>query len=92
MILKIVTPEATIFQSEIESVAVPGINGSFQMLENHAPIVSLLNTGLIKISGSSIKIEKEFSDKFKKVGTEYHLTINSGTIEMNANEIIILAD
>ncbi len=92
MILEIVTPEATIFNSDIESVAVPGINGSFQMLSDHAPIVSLLNKGLIRIKGSAIEIKNKFSDKFNKEGDEFQLEINSGTIEMNANKIIILAD
>ena len=41
MFLEIVTPEASIFQGEVESVIVPGVVGEFQMLENHAPIVSL---------------------------------------------------
>lgn len=93
MILEIVTPEATIFNSEVDSVAVPGINGSFQMLTDHAPIVSLLNKGVIKIKGEAIIIDKKFADKFKnKEGDEYQLEINSGTIEMNTNKIIILAD
>lgn len=92
MKLEIVTPEATIFQSEVSSVAVPGINGAFQMLDNHAPIVSLLNSGVIRVKGDAIKISKEYLNKFTKEGDEYLLSINSGTIEMNANKIIILAD
>jgi len=92
MKLEIVTPEATIFNSEVSSLAVPGINGAFQMLNNHAPVVSLLDKGIIKIKGESIKIDKEFSDKFTKEGDEFQLAINSGTIEMSANSIIILAD
>jgi len=92
MILEIVTPEASIFNSEVTSVAVPGINGDFQMLSDHAPIVSLLDKGVIRIKGEAIKIEKEFISKFNQDADEYQLTISSGTIEMNANKIIILAD
>ncbi len=92
MFLEIVTPEAIIFQSEVSTVAVPGINGAFQMLDNHAPIVSLLNSGIIRVKGDAISIAKEYSEKFIKEGDEYQLSINSGTIEMNANKIIILAD
>ena len=92
MFLEIVTPESTIFKSEVSTVAVPGINGAFQMLDNHAPIVSLLNSGVIRIKGDAIKISKEYLNKFNKEGDEYQLSINSGTIEMNANKIIILAD
>jgi len=92
MILEIVTPEASIFNAEITSVAVPGINGSFQMLSNHAPIVSLLDKGLIRIKGKDLKIEKEYAEKFTQEADEFQLNINGGTIEMNANKIIILAD
>lgn len=92
MILEIVTPEASIFNSEVDSVAVPGINGSFQMLNNHAPIVSLLDQGVIRIKGKAIQINEEFSDLFKKEEDEFQLEINTGTIEMNANKIIILVD
>ena len=49
MILEIVSPEATLFKGEVTSVALPGVNGEFQMLNNHAPIVSLLEKGNVKI-------------------------------------------
>jgi F-type H+-transporting ATPase subunit epsilon len=51
MYLEIVSPEATLFSGEIESVTVPGTTGSFQMLNNHAPIVSTLKEGIVTISG-----------------------------------------
>lgn len=93
MILEIVSPEAKLFSGEVTSVSVPGVNGEFQMLNNHAPIVSLLKQGNIKIVGSNIKIAKEFLEKFNKVNNEtFLLPIQSGTLEMNDNKIIILAD
>ncbi len=92
MKLEIVTPEATLLNSEVSSVSVPGINGEFQMLNNHAAIVSLLVNGTVKFSGDSIKIEEEFQDKFTNNNGEYTLAIKSGTIEMNDNKVIILAD
>ena len=48
MYLEIVSPEATLFSSEVDSVVVPGVNGEFEMLNNHAPIVSLLKEGIVK--------------------------------------------
>lgn len=92
MKLEIVSPEATLFKGEVTSVTVPGINGEFQMLTNHAPIVSILTKGSIKIVGEGIQIGKEFASKFEKIGDEYHLPINSGTLELNDNTIIILAN
>ena len=92
MLLEIVTPEAVLFSGEIDSVAVPGINGEFQMLNNHAPIVSLLREGTIKIYGS-IELEEEVEEKFSKGDKgETLLPINSGTIELKENKIIILDD
>lgn len=93
MILEIVSPEATLFNGEVTSVAVPGVDGEFQMLNNHAPIVSILAKGNVKINGVNLKIEKQFLDKFQKINDQsYWLSIQSGTIEMNDNKIIVLAD
>jgi F-type H+-transporting ATPase subunit epsilon len=93
MILEIVSPEATLFKGEVTSVSVPGINGEFQMLNNHAPIVSILGKGNVKINAQNISIEKEYVAKFNKVNEQnYWLPIASGTIEMNENKIIVLAD
>ena len=93
MFLEIVTPEAVLFSSEVDSVVVPGINGDFQMLNNHAPIVSILGKGLIKIEASNINLDEKFQDRFNKTSDgKISLDINSGTIEMKDNKAIILAD
>ena len=91
MLLEIVTPEATLFKGEVESVSVPGLNGEFQMLNNHAPIVSLLKKGYVKLAGN-IKLKKGVDKMFEKKDKGYWLPINSGTIEMNDNKVIVLAD
>jgi len=92
MYLEIVSPEATLFSGEVDSVTVPGINGEFQMLSDHAPIVSLLQAGLVKIGGN-VTLEEEYEDKFEKDASgKTTLSIQSGTIEMKDNRIIVLAD
>ncbi len=92
MYLEIVTPEAILFSGEVNSVAVPGINGEFQMLDNHAPIVSLLGKGDVKVYGE-MNLEEEVADKFTKGGNGATLlSITSGTIEMKDNKVIVLAD
>ena len=92
MYLEIVTPEAILFTGEVDSVAVPGINGEFQMLNSHAPIVSLLQSGTIKIVGT-IQIEEDLKEKFSEEGNGITLLpINGGTIELKDNKVIILAD
>jgi len=91
MFLEIVTPEATLFSGEVESVAVPGVNGEFQMLKDHAPIISILKEGFVKIYGD-IELEEEVEGKFEKNSKGTWLQINSGTIELKDNKIIVLAD
>ncbi len=92
MFLEIVTPEASIFRGEVESVTVPGVDGQFQMLNNHAPIVSLLQEGNVKIQGD-LSFDEAYQDRFKSVDkTTSILPIQSGTVELNDNKIIILVD
>ena len=93
MILEIVSPEAKLFSAEVTSVTLPGVNGSFQILNNHAPIVSLLQKGIVKITAPSFKFSKESEDLFTKVNDQnYTIAIQSGTIEMKDNKVIVLAD
>lgn len=93
MILEIVSPEASLFKGEVTSVSVPGVDGAFQILNNHAPIVSLLQKGTVKITAPSFKFSKESAKLFSKINDQnYVLAISSGTIEMKDNKIIVLAD
>jgi F-type H+-transporting ATPase subunit epsilon len=91
MYLEIVSPEATLFSGEVDSVTVPGVNGEFEMLTNHAPIVSILKEGNVKVVGN-IQLEETVENKFTKADKGVWLAINSGTIEMKDNKLIILAD
>lgn len=92
MYLEIVSPEATLFAGEVSSVTVPGVDGEFQMLTNHAPIVSLLQAGDVKIEGD-VSIDEAFENKFSKDAKgKTILAITSGTVEMNDNKVIVLAD
>ena len=93
MVLEIVSPEASLFIGEITSVSVPGVDGSFQILNNHAPIVSLLQQGTVSITAPSFEFNKETSILFTKVSAEnYTLDISSGTLEMKDNKVIVLVD
>jgi len=66
MHLEIVSPEATLFSGEVVSVIVPGTTGSFQMLNNHAPIVSTLKEGIVTITGKMQLVDTAGRiDKFK---------------------------
>ena len=97
MFLEIVTPEAILFSSEVDLFSAPGIDGEFQILDNHAPIVSILKEGILKIHVHNQdhlllddlhgKLEAHADDE--KVLT---LAINSGTLELKDNKAVVLAD
>jgi F-type H+-transporting ATPase subunit epsilon len=92
MQLEIVSPERTLLTAEVDSVIVPGTDGSFQMLNNHAPIVSTLISGVVKISGD-FESSETLPDSFSVVNSkELHLSVSSGVIEMKENKVIILTD
>ena len=97
MFLEIVTPEAILFSSEVDSLSAPGINGEFQLLNNHAPVVSILKEGIVKIyvhtqeqlelnNLNALLVVDATDDKILT------LEIKSGTLELNDNKAIILAD
>jgi F-type H+-transporting ATPase subunit epsilon len=78
MLLEIVTPEKKIFSGEVSLIQLPGVNGSFEILNNHAPIVSLLERGRIKIK--TLTNEDVFFD------------IDGGVVELLKNKLIVLAE
>ena len=93
MLLEIISPEAKLFSGEVTSVTLPGVEGSFQILNNHAAIVSILEKGEVKIAASSFHFGKDVIGKFTKINDQlYTLAINSGTIEMKDNKVIVLVD
>lgn len=95
--LQIITPEYVIFEGDVNSVIVPGSKGQFQMLENHAPIVSTLDAGKIKIHTHTTEFidyqndngKLEMSPSDEKVML---LNIDGGIVEFNNNKCIILAE
>ncbi len=91
MHLEIVTPEASLVSGEVSVLTVPGVNGEFQMLNNHAPVVSLLVEGKVSFDGNPA-ITEGFENKFSQEDGKWVLAISSGTVEMNANKVIVLAD
>ncbi|PZD78974.1 hypothetical protein [Mesonia sp. K7] len=93
MQLEIVTPEKVILSAQVTSVAVPGVEGEFQMLENHAPIVSVLEEGKVKIDAGNLVLEEETKTLFTK-GEDGRLEfmIKGGVLEFSNNKAIVLAD
>jgi len=91
MHLEIVSPEAQLFSGQVESITVPGTSGSFQILNNHAPIVSTLTQGQVILQGK-ISMTEEMKKHFTQAGDKTLFIIQSGVIEMRDNKAILLSD
>jgi F-type H+-transporting ATPase subunit epsilon len=74
---KIVTPERTVFENEIDQATLPTQDGEITVLPNHIPLISALKPGDLMI---------------KKDGEEIDLAVSGGIVEVQNNEITILAD
>ena len=78
MTLEILTPERKIFSGEVYGVQLPGISGLFEILDKHAPLVSALGKGNLKIL------------KDKKESEQY--SIQSGFVEVLNNKVTVLVE
>ncbi|MDD2298683.1 MAG: ATP synthase F1 subunit epsilon [Fermentimonas sp.] len=67
MKLEIISPEKTYFKGEVDSVTLPGVMGPFQILNNHAPLISLLTKGMLVFSTNGHIKEMEITDGFVEV-------------------------
>ena len=96
MFLEIITPEVKLFSGEVDAVQLPGVEGSFQLLNNHAPIISALTKGTIKLDLSHQTqtfdpIEGKV-EKSSKSDRQLFVHIKGGVIEMQNNKVIVLAE
>lgn len=79
MKIEILTPEKKLFSGEAYGIQLPGISGSFEVLEKHAPMVSALGTGVVKIL-------------LDKTGKSSSYKINSGFVEVLNNQVSVLVE
>jgi F-type H+-transporting ATPase subunit epsilon len=78
MFLEIISPDKKLYSGEVKSVSLPGSEGSLGILNNHAPIISSLRNGIIKVTDDKSAI--------------HNFTIKGGVAEVLNNKIIILAE
>lgn len=93
MNIKILTPEHVVFEGEVNSVLLPGKNGEFHIMKNHAAIVSSLIGGKVKLYTESIA--EEYKKNFQREADKnsvYSLRIKSGVIEFSNDKGIILCE
>jgi len=77
MHLEIVTPEKKIFDGEVTIATFPGADGSFQVMDHHAPLISLLKEGVVE---------------YKSKDVANQITITGGVVEVLKNNVVVLAD
>jgi len=77
MFLEILTPEKKVFEGTITIATFPGADGSFQVMDNHAPLISLLKEGVVE---------------YKSKDVSNSLKITGGVVEVLKNKVVLLAD
>jgi F-type H+-transporting ATPase subunit epsilon len=77
MHLEILTPEKKVFEGNVTIATFPGTDGSFQVMDNHAPLISLLKEGVVE---------------YKSKEANQSLNITGGVVEVLKNKVILLAD
>lgn len=78
MKLEIITPDNIIYTGDVSLAQFPGMDGSFEVLANHAPLISVLKKGKIKV------VDTDRETRFFEV--------NGGVVEVLRNKILVLAD
>ena len=76
--LEIITPRRIAFKGEVLSVSAPGVEGGFQVLHSHAPLLASVRIGIVKLTDVG--------------GKEYQYAISGGFVEVRENSVILLAE
>lgn len=77
MKLEIITPEQNVFSGEVDLVTLPGKEGQFQILKDHAPLVSTLTTGDLV---------------YEAAGKKETIVVDGGVVQVLNNKVLVLAD
>lgn len=78
MLLEILTPEKKLYSGEVYGIQLPGVDGSFEVLDRHAPLIAALGKGKMKV----LKDKSQFT----------HYTINGGFVEVLNNKATVLVE
>lgn len=78
MHLEIISPDRKLYEDEVKAVSLPGIDGSFGVLNNHAPLISALKKGAVRVTDMS--------------STKHNFEIKGGVVEVLNNRVIVLVE
>lgn len=96
MLLEVITPDETLFVGSVSHVVLPGLDGSFGILKGHAPMISALAKGEVKVDqilaeNTSEELEGRYNLEFKDKAS-FSFQINGGVIEVKSDKVIVLAE
>lgn len=96
MLLEVITPDKILFKGNVTHVVLPGLDGSFGVLDSHAPMISALSEGVMKVEQVIEENKSEDFDgiynKEHKNDREFTFTIKGGVLQIKDNKIIVLAE
>ncbi|MFK7757791.1 MAG: F0F1 ATP synthase subunit epsilon [Flavobacteriales bacterium] len=92
MKLEILTPETKLFLGEASYVQIPGSDGQLGVLDNHAPLITSLGAGSIRIKAEGTPEEVKEERLGSAVDCDYLFEVNGGTVEILNNNVVILAE
>lgn len=78
MHVQVITPEKQVFEGEAKLVSLPGSDGSLGILNNHAPLITTLRKGTVKVEEEGGKV--------------HEIAVNAGTVEVLNNKVTILVE
>jgi len=97
MILEVITPDEVLYKGNVSQVILPGLDGSFGILNSHAPLISALTKGNIRVDQNVTdnKNKKEYNgvlnEKYRE-DNQFTFAVNGGIIEVFDNKILVLAE
>ena len=91
--LEIVTPERRLFKIQCEAAVLPGLDGEFEVLEGHTPVLAALKTGILSIKKPKNTEEEEEEEGFDFAGNDvYRVMIADGFAEVDAHHVTVICE
>ena len=97
MILEVITPDEVLYKGDVSQVILPGLDGSFGILNSHAPLISALAKGNVRVdqnvaANNDKKVNNGKLNLEHKEDKQFNFEINGGVVEIIDNKILLLAE
>ncbi len=97
MILEVITPDEVLYKGHVSQVILPGLDGSFGILNSHAPIISALAKGSVRVDqnvseNNDKKLYNGTLNTEHKTENQFNFDIKGGVVEVIDNKILVLAE